>query len=107
MVAKNAAAAAAPKPEAPAAGASAPSGREALDVKQILTDAKPRLVALLASEIWVRENGVKLNTWEAIVPAGTPFESVLEHAFWANVSRRMKMGDKIIVLPRDGSWYAE
>lgn len=102
MVAKNAAATL--KAEVPEG---AVAGREQLDVKQILTDAKPRLVALLQSEIWVRENGVKLNTWEAVVPAGTPFESVLEHAFWANVSRRMKMGDKIIVLPRDGAWYAE
>ncbi len=77
------------------------------DVKQILTDTKPPLVPLLASEIWAREAGIKLNTWEAIVPVGTPWEHVIRPQFWANVARRMKMGDKIIVIPRDGAWYGE
>jgi hypothetical protein len=76
------------------------------DVKAILADAKP-IAALLAHEIWAREAGVKFNTWEAVPPAGTPFENVLVPAFWANVSRRMKMGDKVIVVPRDGAFYGE
>jgi|GEM_PF-2265012 len=86
-----------------AAGAKLDAG----DVKQILTDAKPVLVALLANEIWAREAGVRFNTWEVVVPGGTPFENILMPAFWANVSRKMKMGDKLLVLPRDGAWYAE
>lgn len=111
------AAAAAPKDNSAAAAAAAGPAKkapvssgatlEAADVKQILTDARPPLVALLANEIWAREAGVRFNTWEVVVPAGTPFENVMLPAFWANVSRRMKMGDKVLVLPRDGQWYAE
>ena len=105
------AAAAATKDVAPAGPAKAPKGSgaklDAGDVKQILADAKPPIRALLANEIWAREAGVRFNTWEVVAPAGTPFEHLLEPAFWANVSRRMKMGDKILALPRDGAWYAE
>lgn len=105
-MAKATAAAAATTTASPAPPADA-SKLDATDVRQILAEARPPLVALLASEIWAREAGIKLNTWEAIVPAGTPFEHVLEPAFWANVARKLKMGDKLIVLPRDGAWYGE
>lgn len=76
------------------------------EVKQILADSRP-ISALLHNEIWAREAGIKFNSWEAVPPAGTPFENVLKPEFWANVARRMKMGDKIIVMPRDGAWYGE
>lgn len=77
------------------------------NVKQILADALPPISPLLQAEIWARDGGVKFNTFEAVPKAGTPFENVLRPDFWANVSQRMRAGDKIIVLPRDGSWYAE
>jgi len=80
---------------------------DAAGVKQIITEARPPLVALLQQEIWAREAGIKFNTWEAVPPAGTPWEHIENPAFWANVSRRMKMGDKIIVVPRDGAFYGE
>lgn len=62
---------------------------------------------LLQNELWAREAGVKFNTWEVVPPAGTPFENVLRADFWANVAQRMKPGDKVLVYPRDGSFYAE
>ena len=62
------------------------------------------LLGSAGNEVWAREAGVKFNTWEAVPPAGTPSEHVIRPAFWANVARRMKMGDKIIVVPRDGGW---
>lgn len=98
---------AAPAPSLPKAARAPAASLDAGDVKEILTEAKPPLVALLANEIWAREAGVKLNTWEAIVPAGTLWANVIRPEFWANVSRRMKMGDKVIVMPRDGAWYGE
>jgi hypothetical protein len=101
-----------PKNDAALAETPAPASRPAAasidvdQVKQILTDAKP-VVALLASEIWAREAGVKFSTWEVVPPAGTTKEHILEPKFWANVARRMKMGDTLLVVPRDGTWYAQ
>lgn len=65
------------------------------------------IAALIRSEIWAREAGVKFNTWEAVPQEKTPIENVLKREFWANVSARMGAGDTIIVLPRDGSFYLE
>ncbi len=108
MAKADAAAAAKTNEPAPEPAARPPAATmDAAAVKQILTEAKPPLVALLASQIWAEEGGVRFNTWEAVVPAGTPIEHVRDRAFWANVSRKMKMGDKIRVLPRDGAWYGE
>jgi hypothetical protein len=105
MPPKNAAAAVAADALPPGNARSAAASIDAADVKQILTDAKP-VVALLASEIWAREAGVKFNTWEVVPPVGTSKEHILAPKFWANVARKMKMGDTLIVVPRDGAWHA-
>jgi hypothetical protein len=68
---------------------------------------KPPVQALLANELWAREAGIKFNTWEVVPPVGTPFENLLQREFWANVSQRMRMGDTIIAVARDGAWWAE
>lgn len=77
------------------------------EIAQAMAEALPPVRALLAQEIWARESGVKFNTWEAVPPAGTPPANILRPDFWANVSGRMKMGDTIIVMPRDGAFYAQ
>ena len=97
----------------PAAAAPQTAGEHV--IKQALTEAaaatapagvKP-IAPLLASEIWARETGVKFNTWEVVPQAKTPVENVLRRDFWNNVAQRMKPGDKVIVYPRDGAYYAE
>jgi hypothetical protein len=77
------------------------------EIRQAMAEVLPPIRALLAQEIWAREAGVKFNTWEAVPPAGTQPENILRPDFWSNVSARMRMGDKIIVVPRDGAFYAE
>lgn len=77
------------------------------EIRQAMAEALPPIRALLATEIWAREAGVKFNTWEAVPPIGTPTENLLRPDFWANVSGKMRSGDKIIVFPRDGAYYGE
>jgi hypothetical protein len=92
-----------------AATAAAPGAAAAqtVDVKQALTEALPPISALLASEIWARDGGVRFNTWEAVPREGTPLENALRPEFWAHVARRLKPGSTILVYPADGAWYAE
>lgn len=70
-------------------------------------EAVKKVAPLLSSEIWARESGVKFNTWEVCPLAGTPPEALLTPEFWGNVSAKMKLGDTILALPRDGAWYGE
>lgn len=92
------------KPVAPAPAA--PS-EPANPIKQAMTEARPPVSALLGSEIWAREAGIKFNTWEVVPPAGTSWENVMSKEFWANVSSRMRPGDQIIIFPRDGSYFGQ
>jgi hypothetical protein len=77
------------------------------DVKKLETEARAPIAALLASEIKARESGVYFNTWEVVPRAGTPIEDLERPEFWGNVSQNMRQGDTLLVLPRDGQWYAE
>lgn len=63
--------------------------------------------ALLVNDMFVRESGVRFNTWEAIPPAGTKVEHLKRPDFWANVARKLKPGSVVIVWPADGQYYAE
>lgn len=96
---KSAAAKKAVETEAPAPAAPQPVA--AAEEKQ-----KP-IVALLASEFRPRESGVYFNTHEAVPAAGTPLEDILRPEFWANVAQKLRLGDTILALPRDGKFYAE
>lgn len=66
----------------------------------------PKPAPLLSSETWARD-GVKFGTHEAVPPAGTSLEALLDPSYWGNVAKRLKPGDTIIVFPRDGAYYAE
>jgi hypothetical protein len=65
------------------------------------------IAALLASSFKTRESGVYFNTHEAVPESGTPIEHILRRDFWAHVAQRMRLGDTVLVLPRDGAFYAE
>lgn len=71
-------------------------------------EAKPApITALLANQWKARDSGVFFNTHEVVPNAKTPIEHLLRPEFWGNISQKLKMGDTILVLPRDGAWYAE
>lgn len=50
-----------------------------------------------------------LITFDATVPAGTPFEEILKPEYWAHVagSGRVIPRNKICAMPEEGHWYAE
>ena len=80
---------------------------EKIEVTESAPVKEAPISALLANEIWAREAGVKFNTWEAVPPVKTPFDNMLRRSFWSNVAMKMKPGDKIVIYPRDGAYYAE
>lgn len=51
-----------------------------------------------AGQVW--------QEWAAMPEAGTPFESLLDDAYWAHVSSKMKPSDVIRVMPDDGAYEA-
>lgn len=93
-------------PPAPAS-APAPMTDAAAAIKQAMTDVRPPVRALLASEWKARESGVFFNTHEVVPPAGTPLSDLLYPEFFSNVSQKLKAGDTVLALPRDAAWYAE
>lgn len=85
----------------------APDKTEKVAAPKAAAEPLKPIAPLLQGEIWARETGVRFNTWEVVPPARSPIENVLRRDFWANVSGRMRTGDSVIVVPRDGAWYAE
>ena len=45
------------------------------------------------------------NLWAAILPTGTPFESVLVPSLWSNHAMRMHVGDQVEVHADDQSFF--
>lgn len=94
---------------APAAAAPIvlPIADKTAEIKQAMSEVRPPVRVLLASEWKARESGVFFNTHEVVPPAGTPLEDLLRPEFFSNVSQKLKAGDTVLALPRDASWYAE
>lgn len=47
------------------------------------------------------------NQWEIKPEFGTPPEALLDAAYWAHVSSRLRPGDTIVAFPEDKSYYSE
>lgn len=47
------------------------------------------------------------NSWHAVIPTGVTREEILNPAFWALVSQKMRAMDKIECFWEDGSLYVE
>lgn len=45
--------------------------------------------------------------WSVSLEEGTPFEALMDPAFWAHVSAKLRPRDRLEVEPEDGSFYAE
>lgn len=58
-------------------------------------------------EMRFHQQGYGQNVWEAIPPAGTTIENMLTREFWANMARKLRSMDKIVVLTDDRRLYAE
>lgn len=54
-----------------------------------------------------REAAVMRNIWQAIPEDGTPFEALLDPAYWSHHASKARIGDRIEVLAEDGSYFAE
>ena len=46
------------------------------------------------------------NLWFVVPEAGTPFEALLDPAYWAHVSAKFKPCDEITINAEDGAYYA-
>lgn len=55
----------------------------------------------------LRQADYTRNIWSIVPEAGTSLEDVLAPEFWANVSKSLKKGDHIDVVPDSGEYYAE
>lgn len=47
------------------------------------------------------------NQWHARPEYGTPSEALLDPAYWAHVSAKMRRGDIVCALSEDNSYYSE
>jgi hypothetical protein len=54
-----------------------------------------------------KEASVARNVWAVVPEDGTPFESLLDPAYWAHVGERLRPTDRIEVFAEDGSYFAE
>lgn len=73
---------------------------------EVVTPIQP-ISALQANEMWVREAGVKVNTYEIVPREDTPIEHLTQPEFWANVAAKLIPFSTVIVVPSDGTFYAE
>lgn len=69
-------------------------------------------VAKLTSAQKITEDRVQLagevfNTWSVKPKHGTTIEQMLDPAYWAHTSRRLRPLDRLEAVSEDGSWYAE
>jgi hypothetical protein len=92
-------AAAAPAPAKPAGGpAPGPAPMELLKgVVRGLSENRLKLVLASAADLG--------NVFAAVTPAGTPFDKVLEPAFWAHTAYKLRPGDEIVVHTDDMSYH--
>lgn len=54
-----------------------------------------------------QEAAVVRNQWTAKPEFGTPSEALLDPAYWAHVSSKLRRGDIINALSEDNSYYSE
>lgn len=47
------------------------------------------------------------NQWNVSPEYGTPYEALLDPAYWAHVSAKLRRGDIITALSEDNSYFAE
>lgn len=55
----------------------------------------------------LRDAEYRRSVHQVILEAGTPYEATLQPEFWAHVSRKLKVRDRIELHAQDGSWVAE
>lgn len=55
----------------------------------------------------LREAEHSVMYWHVTPEHGTPFEALLDPAYWAHVSSRLKPNDHILVDAEDGSYWGE
>lgn len=49
----------------------------------------------------------KRNVYLIVPPEGTPFEAVLDAAYLGHVAARLRIGDRVEVMPEDGAYFGE
>ena len=49
----------------------------------------------------------KNHDWNVVVPAGTPFEALIDPHYWTHVAKSLKIGDILHVQIDDRSYYAQ
>lgn len=69
------------------------------DIEVMPLPAVKRPLQLLAATHYTQ-------TYAVWVPDGTVLKQVCEPAFWSNVAKRLRRGDKIEVMPNDMAWRA-
>lgn len=47
------------------------------------------------------------NTWRVTVPSGTPIEDAVKPGYWAHVATKLRIYDRIEIMPDDGTWIAD
>lgn len=50
---------------------------------------------------------IKQNEWYAIAYSGLALADILKREYWANLTRKLKQGDKIVVVSEDMRLYVE
>jgi hypothetical protein len=53
------------------------------------------------------QSEMKRNQWDVTPEHGTPVEALLDPAYWAHVSAKLRRGDIITALAEDDSYFAE
>lgn len=52
-------------------------------------------------------NGIRHNVFRVTPEVETPLSAILDPAYWAHVSAKMRPGDLLQVMPEDLSYFAE
>lgn len=47
------------------------------------------------------------NIWTSTPDAGVPLEDVLKPEFWSHIARKLRIGDRIEIVPEDTAYFAE
>lgn len=55
----------------------------------------------------LREAEYRRQVYQVVLEPGTTLDHALQPEFWAHVSRKLKVRDRIEVHAQDGSWMAE
>jgi hypothetical protein len=55
----------------------------------------------------LRDADYRRSLYQVVLEPGPTYDDLLKPAFWAHVSGKLKVRDRIEVHAHDGSWYAE